>query len=78
MQRQLLAYLLLLLLITGATQIQHHIITPDLGGTNSPMPAAAAAIENDQRLVFLLQYLASDYDRAACRPARTTRRRSSA
>ena len=64
MQRQLLAYFFFLLLITGATQIQHHIITPDLDGTNSSTPSATAGIENDQRLVFLLQYLASDYDRA--------------
>lgn len=64
MQRPLLAYLLFLLLLTGATKIQYHILTPDLEGTDSPMPSVAVAMENDQRLVFLLQYLASDYERA--------------
>jgi len=64
MQRPLLAYFLFLLLITGATKIQHDIIMPDLDGTKSPRPPTAVALENDQRLVFLLQYLASDYDRA--------------
>lgn len=59
MQRPLLAYLLFLLLLTGATKIQHHLLTPDLSN-DAPLPS----LETEQRLVFLLQYLASDYDRA--------------
>jgi len=64
MQRPLTAYLFVLLLLVVATTVQHNIITPDLDAAESSIPTAAAALEDDQRLVFLLQYLASDYDRA--------------
>lgn len=64
MQRPLTAYLLVLLLLTGANTVQRHIITPDLDDIESPAASSAATLEADQRLVFLLQYLASDYDRA--------------
>jgi len=64
MPRSRLAYFLLLLFLTGAAAIQQHISSPDFDLAESEAQANAMTLEADQRLIFLLQYLASDYDRA--------------
>jgi len=64
MQRPLFAYLLLLIFLTGAATIHRRISSPDFDLADAEAQPNAAAPEADQRLIFLLQYLASDYDRA--------------
>ncbi len=64
MPRARLAYFLLLIFLAGAAAIQQHISSPNLDLAEAEAPANAIALEADQRLIFLLQYIASDYDRA--------------
>jgi len=64
MPRARLAYFLLLIFLTGAAAIQQHISSPDFDLTESEAQPNVMALEADQRLIFLLQYIASDYDRA--------------
>jgi len=64
MPRARLAYFLLLIFLAGAAAIQQRISSPDFDLTESEAQPNAVALEADQRLIFLLQYLASDYDRA--------------
>lgn len=59
-----LAYFLLLLLLTAATAIQQQFYLPSLELSGADDGTGRAEAEAEQRIVFLLQYLASDYDRA--------------
>lgn len=64
MKRILIPVFLLILLLAEATTIHRHIFLPDgeVGGQGGVL--AAGSSESNQRLIFLLQYLAADYDRA--------------
>jgi high-affinity iron transporter len=64
MQRPFFAYFLLLIFLTGAATIQQRVSSPDFDLAEPEAQPNATAPEADQRLIFLLQYLASDYDRA--------------
>jgi high-affinity iron transporter len=59
-----LAYFLLLLLLAGATTIHHGISSPRLEMEEQSDRQGLEPFEANQRLVFLLQYIATDYDRA--------------
>jgi high-affinity iron transporter len=61
MKRSWLPYLVLLVLLLGAVTIQYY---PSFGLARQNERAGAESQETNQRLVFMLQYIASDYDRA--------------
>jgi high-affinity iron transporter len=63
MKRFFLPCWVLLVLLLGAATIQQHWVSPSYG-LEEEEGSAAAPQENNQRLVFYLQYIASDYDRA--------------
>jgi high-affinity iron transporter len=64
MKRILIPVLLLILLLVEATTIQRHIFSPAGEAGEQGAVLAAGPSESNQRLIFLLQYLAADYDRA--------------
>jgi high-affinity iron transporter len=64
MNRFLLPCLAVLVLFLGAAANQRHLISPIFGWEEQDERPFPGSRENDQRLVFLLQYIASDYDRA--------------
>jgi high-affinity iron transporter len=63
MKRNLFLYFLLLILIAAATAAQQRIFSPPVD-LEEQDDRQAADTETDQRLIFVLQYIASDYDRA--------------
>ncbi len=64
MKRTLLPCVLGLLLLTEATTARRHIFFPSYELEEQDDALAMDSPEPSQRLVFLLQYLATDYDRA--------------
>ncbi len=64
MKRILVPCFLGILLLAEATTIHRHIFSPDYEAEAQGGMRAADSPKSSQRLVFLLQYLAADYDRA--------------
>jgi high-affinity iron transporter len=64
MKRILIPVLLLILLFVETTTIQRHIFAPVSEAGEQGAVLAAGPSDSNQRLIFLLQYLAADYDRA--------------
>ena len=62
MHRSLLSYLILLVMLAGATTVQHRFSSPSL--VRYELNDGQSSDSDSHRSVFLLQYLASDYDRA--------------
>jgi len=60
MNRSFFAYLFLLLVLSGATAVQQEFVAASFDLSAEVNGAA----ESSQRLVFLLQYISSDYERA--------------
>jgi high-affinity iron transporter len=64
MKSTLLHCFLELLLLTEATTARRHFFSPSYDWEEQDEVRTADSPETNQRLVFLLQYLATDYDRA--------------